>query len=124
MREVAQFHDLAVLRDGNVIDEPRSMPDAVRSTVLNGLPNRFFSVSLAGVNRDVEILPLNIMKSVYMFFGRITALFARQIESHDSPITKAHGEFRHFKRHVHVAHRADDQSRKNSEVRSPPLKSL
>src|SRR5580693_1457994 len=84
LREVSQFHHLAVLRDRNVIDEPRSMPDAVRATVLNGLPNRFFSIPRAGVNGDVEILPLNVMKSVDMLFGRITALFARKIESHDA----------------------------------------
>src|SRR3984957_20962723 len=68
LREVAQFHHLAVLRDGDVIDEPRSMSDAVRATVLNGLPNRFFSIPLASVNGDVEILPLDVMKSGYHFF--------------------------------------------------------
>src|SRR5258707_990627 len=67
------------------------MPDAVRSAVLNGLPNRFLSEPLASVNRNVEILPLNIVKSFHVLFGRITALLARQIESHDSPLAKVNG---------------------------------
>src|SRR6266478_7643675 len=97
------------------------MPDAVRSAVLNGLPNRFFSKSFAGVNRNVEILSLNIVKRFHVFFGRITTLLTRQIESHNSPLAKVNGEFGHFERHVHIAHRADDQPRRNSKVLSAPL---
>src|SRR6202011_6298998 len=85
--EVAQFHCFAV-RDGNVIDQACPVSDAVCSAVLNGLPNRFLSKALASVNSDVEILSLNIVKSVHVLFGRITALLTREIESHNSPLAK------------------------------------
>src|SRR4029077_15214642 len=87
LREVAQFHDFAV-GNGNIINQSRTMPNAVRSAILDCLPNRFLSEPLAGVNRNIEILPLNIMKRVHMFFGRKAAFFTCQIESHDSSLAK------------------------------------
>ena len=107
LREVPQFHRLAV-RDGNVFDQSRPMADAMRAAILNGLPDRFLPKSLAGMNRNVEILPLNIVKSIHVLLGRIAALFARQVESHHSPLAEVHGKFGHLERHVHIAHRAND----------------
>src|ERR1700722_1786472 len=124
LREVAQLHYFAVFRYGDVFDEARSVADAMRSAVLNGLPDRFFPKAFAGVNGDVEILALNIMKRVDMFFGWESAFFASEIESHNSAIAEVHGEFGHFDRHVHIAHRADNQSRRNSNVVFAALQAL
>ena len=124
LREVAQFDYFAVFRDGDVFDQPRAVADAVRSAVLNGLPNRFFSKAFAGVNGDVEILALDVVKRVDVFFGRITALLAGQIEAHDSTFAKIDGELGHFERHVHVAHGTDDQSGSNSKVPAAAFEAL
>src|SRR5438067_8846564 len=91
LREVAQFHRLTV-HDGNVIDQPRPVSDAMRSAVLNGLPNRFLTEPLAGMNGDVEILPLNIVKGFRLFisysFERLLALH------HGDGVRKAFQVFR------------------------------
>ncbi len=100
------------------------MSDAMRSAVLNGLPDRFLSVTLAGVNRDVEIFALNVVKGVHMLFGRIAAFFAGQVEADHAALAKIHGQFRHLQRDVHVAHGADDQSGRYSKILAPPLQSL
>src|SRR5208282_169665 len=122
--EVAQFHNFAVLGDGNVVDEARTVAVAVRTTILDGLPNRFFSITLAGVNCDAEILALNIVKGVDMLFGWITAFFTREIESHNAARAKVDGELGHFEGHVHIAHGADDQAGRNSKVVFTALQSL
>src|ERR1700722_2187978 len=120
LRQVAQLHRLAV-HHGNIVNQPRSVADAVRSAILNRLPDRFFSVSCAGVNRDVEVLALYVMKSVDMLLRRIAALLARQIEANHSTRAKIYRQFRHFKRGVHVAHRANDESGGDSKIFSPAL---
>ena len=93
LRKVAQLHRSAV-RDGNVVNQSSTVPDPMRSAVLNCLPNRFLSESFAGMNRDIEILPLNIVKSVYVLLGWIPALLARKVESHYAPVAEINSEFR------------------------------
>ena len=100
------------------------MSDAVCPAVLNGLPNRLLSVALTGVNRDVEILALNEMKGFDVLLGGIPAFFTGKIEADDSTLAKIDGEFRHFQRHVHIAHRADNQSCRHSKVLSTAVQSL
>src|SRR5437667_12850996 len=88
----------------------------MRPAVLNGLPNRFLTEPLAGMNGDVEILTLNIVKGFHVLLGRKPALLAGQIESHNSELAKVNGELRHFQGVIHIAHRADDQAGRNSKV--------
>src|ERR1700733_9192529 len=95
LRKVAQLHGLPV-GHGDVIDEPRSMSDAVGATILDGLPDGFFSESFAGVNRDVEILALDIVKSIHVLLGRIPAFFARQVKSDYATLAKVDRQFRHL----------------------------
>src|SRR6266481_6726495 len=97
------------------------MSDTVRSAVLNSLPNRFLTEALASMNRDVEILPLNIVKGFHVLLGRKPALFTGQIESHNAAFAKVNGELGHFQGDIHIAHRADDQPGRNSKVLSAPL---
>src|SRR5437667_8571776 len=92
------------------------MSDAVRSAVLNGLPNRFLPEPFASMNGDVEILPLNIVKGFHVLFGRKPALLTGQIESHNPALAKVNGELGHFQGNIHIAHCADDQARRNSKV--------
>src|SRR5947209_12083775 len=83
LRQIAQLHGPAV-HDRDVVDEARSVSDPMRPAILNRLPDRFFTIAFAGVNRNVEILPLNVVKSVHVLFGRITAFFPGKIETDDS----------------------------------------
>ena len=121
--QVAQFHGLAI-RYGDILDQPGSVADAMSPAILDGLPDRFFSKALTGVNGDVEILALNVMESVDMLFGWIAALFSSEVEPDDSALAKIDGQFRHLKRYVHVAHSADDQSGRYAEVLPAALQSL
>src|ERR1022692_64844 len=93
--KVAQFDGLAI-HDGDVVDQARSVSNAVRTAILNRLPNRFLAVAFPGMNRDIEILPLNVVKGFHVFLRRITAFFSSKIEADNSALTKIDGEFRHF----------------------------
>ena len=97
------------------------MTDAMRTAILDGLPDGFLPVALTGVDSNIEILALDVMERVDMLFGGIATFFARQIKSHHSPVTEIHGEFRHLQRYFHIAHGADDQARRNFEVFSSPF---
>src|SRR5947208_16930676 len=92
--------------------------------VFNGLPNRFLTEPLVGMNGDVEILPLNIVKGFHVLLGRKPALLAGQIESHNSALAKVNGELGHFQGDIHIAHRADYEPRGNSEVLSAALQAF
>src|SRR5271166_1890064 len=113
--QVSELHRPAVC-DGNVVDQARAVTDAVSAAVLNSLPDGFFSEALARMNGNVEVLSLDVVKRVYMFFRRIAAFLAREVESNDSSCTKIDGEFGHFQRNIHVAHRANDQARLHTEI--------
>src|SRR6267154_4625985 len=97
------------------------MSDAMRSAVLNGLPNRFLPEPFASMNGDVEILPLNIVKSFHVLLRRKPAFLTSQIESHNPAVAKVNGELGHFQGNIHIAHGADDQPGRNSKILSAPL---
>src|SRR5258708_10848822 len=107
LRQIAQLHDPAV-HDRDVVDQARSVPDSMRPTILNRLPDRFLAIAFAGMNRNIKILPLNVVKSINVLFGRFTAFFSGKIEADHATLTKVHGEFGHLERYIHVAHGADD----------------
>src|SRR5260370_28859748 len=120
LSEVTQFHGLTQ-RDGNVFDQSRPVSDAVRSAVLNGLPNRFLTEPLASMNRDVEILPLNIVKGFHVLFGRKPTLLTSQIESPNPALAQVNRDFCHFQGGIHIAQPADGPPQRNSKVLSAPL---
>src|ERR1700680_1377512 len=87
LRQISQLHSLAV-HNGDVINEACPVPDACLPTILYCLPDRLFSVAFPGMNRDIEILALDVVKSVHMLFRRISSFFARQIEAQNAPAAK------------------------------------
>src|ERR1700736_724480 len=121
--EVAQLHYLSV-GHGDVIDEPGSMSNAVSAAILDSLPDVFLSEAFAGVNGDIEILALNIVKSIHVLLGRISTFLARQIEPDHATLAKVDGQFRHFERDVHIAHGADDQAGRDAEIFSAALQAF
>src|ERR1700733_1143121 len=75
LREIAELHDFS-FRHGNIIDQPCSVANAVRSAVLDSLPDRFLPIALPGVNRDVEILALNVVERVHVLLRRKSPFLA------------------------------------------------
>ena len=92
--------------------------------ILNGLPDRLFPVPLSGVNRDIEILTLNIVKSVNVLFRRVAPFLTSKIETDHATLAKIDGQFRHFERYVHIAHSTDNESRGNCKVFAAPLQTF
>src|SRR5262245_31672840 len=108
LSQIAQLHDVASgARD--VIHQPSAVSDAVRSAILNGLPNRLLTKPFASVYCNVEVLPLNVMKSFNMFLGRIPAFFTGKVEADNATLSEIHSQFGHLERYIHIAHRADEQ---------------
>src|ERR1700739_3575764 len=100
------------------------MPNSMRSAILDGLPDRFLPISLTGVNCDIEILSLNIMKRFYVLLWRIPTFLARQVEADYTTLAKIDRQFRHIQRRIHVAHGANDQSRRYPKIPSAPFQAL
>jgi len=107
LRQIAQIHRLAI-HHRDVIDQPRSVPNAMRSTILNRLPYRFFSIAFARMNRNIEVLALDVMKGIDVLLRRITTFFARKIEAHHTACAEIDSQFGHLQRGIHVAHCAND----------------
>src|SRR5580704_17434632 len=121
--EVAELDRFAV-RDRDVVDQTRTVADAVRAAILNRLPHGFLSVTLARVDRNVEVLALDVVKRIHVLFRRISAFLAGKVEADHSALAKIDGQFRHLKRDVRIAHGADDQSGMHAEVLPPARHSL
>ena len=96
--QISHLDDLGriVAVEPDVLDQPRGVADAVGAAPLDRLPDAFLAERLAGVNRDVEILPLNVVERIDVLFGREPALFAGQIESDDTALAKIDGQFGHL----------------------------
>src|SRR6202030_4069411 len=74
LRQRSHAENLTIL-DLHVFDETRPMADPVRAAPLDRLPDGFLPEAFTGMNRDVEILPLNVMKRVDVLLRRISAFF-------------------------------------------------
>src|SRR5689334_1485232 len=85
---------------------------------LDRLPYGFLAKRFPGVDRDVEIFALNVVKGVDVFLWRISAFFARQIEAHNAVGTKIHGALCDLTRRLgrHAPHRTKNQSKLNAKV--------
>ena len=105
----------------DVFDQPRRVTDAVRAAPLDGLPDAFLAERFAGMNRDVEVLALDVVERVDVFLRRETAFLAGQVESDDAALAEVHGELRHLERPLQVPHGADDHAVLDAEVVLPAL---
>ena len=65
------------------------MADAVRAAPLDRLPDALLAEGLAGMDGDVEVLPLDVVERIDMLLGRDTALLAGEVEPHDAPLRKS-----------------------------------
>src|ERR1700733_9341971 len=95
LRQRAHIEDHTFL-DPHVFDQPCAMSDTMRAAPLNRLPDGFLAKSFTGVDRDVEVLALNVVKGVDVFLCRIAAFFAREIETHHAMRPEIGSKLRHF----------------------------
>ena len=80
----------------DVLDQSCGVTDAVRAAPLDRLPDAFLAERLPGMNRDVEVLSLDVVERIDMLLRREPAFLAGQVESDDSTLTKIDGQLRHF----------------------------
>src|SRR5262245_16935252 len=77
----------------HVFDQPDRMADAMRSAPLDRLPDGFLSERFAGVNRDVEILALDIVESIDVLLRRKATLLTRQVKADHAVRPKVDSQF-------------------------------
>src|SRR5690606_5764115 len=75
-----------VSHDAHAVAEP------VRTAPLDGLPDRWEAERLAGVDREVEVLPLQVLERVQMPGRRIARLGAGDVEADHADVPEANGE--------------------------------
>ena len=80
----------------DVLDQPRGVADAVRAAPLDRLPDAFLAERLAGVNRDVEVLALDVVERVDVLLRREAAFLAGEVESDDAALAKVDGQLGHL----------------------------
>src|SRR5262249_970055 len=99
------------------------MTDPVCAAPLNCLPDGLLSKRFPAMDRDVEVLALNVMKSVDMFLRRIAAFLTREVKTHNAVRPEVDSQFCDFLRDtgIHVHHRAQNQAKLHSEVVSSSL---
>src|SRR5262249_62346294 len=82
-REASELdRSVHVLANGYVIDDPYAVAEAIGATPLDCLPNRGEPERLAGVDGEVEVLPLHVLERVEVAGRRIASLRARDVDTH------------------------------------------
>src|SRR5215831_18801216 len=100
------------------------MSNAMGPAVLDGLPDRLLSKTFSGMNGDVEVFALDVMKCFHMLLKRVAAFLAGKIESNDASPAEVHRQFRHFQRDVHIAHGTDNHAGANTKVLATTLQTF
>src|SRR4029078_6106030 len=75
---------LAVAVHGDVVDDPDAVAEAVGAAPLDGLPDGRQAEGLAGVDGEVEVLPLEVLESVEVPGRREAGLGAGDVEADHS----------------------------------------
>ena len=83
---------MAVGRDGDVVDDPHAVAEALGVAPLERLPDRRQAEGLPGVEGRVEVLPLDKLESVEVLRRRVPRLGPGDVEPGDALVAVAHGE--------------------------------
>ena len=106
-REPAEVGD-AVVVDGDVVDDPDPVPEPVGAAPLDRLPDRRQSEGLAGVDGEVEVLPLEVLERVEVAGRGEARLGAGDVEADDPGVAPLHGELGDLARPRLVPHRGEE----------------
>ena len=107
-RREAPELDRAVLADVDVVDEPDAVAEALGATPLERLPDRRQPERLASVDRDVEVLPPDVLECVEVARRAVALLGPRDVEPDDAGVPPAHGALGDLDGSRCLAHRGDD----------------
>src|SRR5690606_40373857 len=83
----------AVLGDGDVVDDPYAVAEAVGAAPLDGLPDGRQAEGLAGVDGEVGVLPLQVFEGVEVAGGRVAGFGAGDVAADDADVAVADGQF-------------------------------
>ena len=78
--------------DLHVVDDPHAVPEPVGAAPLDGLPDRRHPERLAGVDREVGVLALEVLERVEVPGGRVARLRARDVEADDPLVAVGDGQ--------------------------------
>ena len=73
----------AVAVSGDVVDDPDAVAEPLGAAELDGLPDRCRAERLAGVDREVEVLPLQVLEGLEVSGWRIPGLATGDVEADD-----------------------------------------
>src|SRR5207342_3047343 len=91
--EAPELHrSVHVLANRDVIDDAYAVAEAVGAAPLDCLPDRREPERLAGVDGEVEVLPLDVLERVEVAGRRIASFRARDVEPHDAGVSETDGQ--------------------------------
>ena len=103
-REPAEV-DRAVAVDGDVVDDADAVAEPVGAAPLDRLPDRGQPERLAGVDREVGVLALEVLERVEVPGGRVAGLGAGDVEPDHAVVAVGDGELGDLPRARLVPHR-------------------
>jgi hypothetical protein len=84
--------------DRDVVHDPDAMTETLGATPLERLPDRGEPEALAGVDREVEVLPGDVVEGIEVAAGWEAGLRAGDVEPDDPGVAPADGELRDLER--------------------------
>jgi hypothetical protein len=99
---------VAAAEELDVVDDPHAVAQAVRAADLHGLPDAGQAERLAGVDRHVEVLAVQVVERVEVPRGRVAGLGAGDVEADDAVVAVPHGELGDLAAAGRVPHRRDE----------------
>ena len=104
VRRQSAEHGLTVGTDRDVVGDPHAVPEAVSAAPLDRLPDRRQPERLAGVDREVRVLPLEVLERVEVPRRRVAGLRTRDVEADDPTVPVGHRELGDLPAHGLVPH--------------------
>ena len=97
--------NVAVGRNVPVLDDPDAVSKAFGAAILHGLPDRSGPVGLAGVDRDVEVLPVAVLEREEVIVRREAVLGSGDVEADYAVVSVPYRGLGNLETAVEVAHR-------------------
>ena len=105
----------------DVVDDPHAVAEPVGAAPLERLPDRRQPERLAGVDGEVEVLPLQVLERVQVPGGRVAGLGAGDVEADHADVAVPHRQLGDLRRPGGVAHRGQQGADPDRRARRPGL---
>ncbi len=100
---------LPILRHRYVVDDPHAVPEPVRAAPLQRLPDRGKAERLAGVDREMRVLPSQVLERVEVPRRREACFGARDVEPDDAGPAVADHQLGDLARPCRMPHRREQR---------------